>query len=85
MGATHYVQNPSSGTYFHKRLNLSVNAQDGTCSLVFGTDEPVNQVVAELANGALAVLPKSDIPRDIDITSTPHSDGLRYFRMAIQR
>lgn len=76
------TQNSATGTYFHNRSNLSVKVTSQQCSMVFATSQPMDEVVAALAQGTTSIQP--DVPRGIDISSRPWPDGQRYFRVAIQ-
>ena len=78
-----FAQAPATGTYFHQRYNLSINADAERCSLIFGSNTAIDTVVAELANGTLSVVSPDALPRNIDITSNEGTDGLRYFRMVL--
>lgn len=51
--------------------------------MIFGTDKPSGGIASDLAAGTLSVVPSADVPRNIDITSNPGPDGLRYFRMVL--
>ncbi|MEM9798625.1 MAG: hypothetical protein AAF919_19215 [Pseudomonadota bacterium] len=78
-----FQQATGTGTYFHQRFNLSLNATPARCSMVFATDRPDAEVVPALARGTTSVVPPGEIPRDISVSSNVDSDGLRYFRMAL--
>lgn len=81
-----FRQNRQTGTFYHARLNLSVKVSKGQCSMVFGTNQPVDPVIAALARGTAKEIPRrEDLPRDIDVSSDQAPDGLRYFRMGLKR
>ena len=82
--ATHNMtQNSRTGTYYHNTGNLSVKVTQKQCSLVFGTNVPIDDVVDGAAKGTISITgPKP--PKGIEITSKVAPDGLRYFRFAIR-
>ncbi|MGB1234358.1 MAG: hypothetical protein ACPG5U_01335 [Planktomarina sp.] len=78
-----FTQHPTSGTYYHDFENLSVKLHNDTCSMVFGSPSDPAAVIPQLAQGTKATI--NPVPRNIDITSRPGPDGLRYFRMGIKK
>ena len=81
MNAIGFVPHPKTGTYFDGKHNLSFKVHNGQCSLVFGTLQDTEEVVSELAEGAMSV--EAQLPGNISITSNPGPDGIRYFRLSI--
>ncbi|MEO0486218.1 MAG: hypothetical protein AAF092_09930 [Pseudomonadota bacterium] len=78
-----FTQNEVTGTYFHDAGNLSIKGGLSGCSLVFGTDQPSDDVVAGLARGTAAVMQGQAVPEGIDVSSRMGPDGLRYFRIGM--
>ena len=78
-----FTQNSGTGTYYHNRANLSVKVTNVQCSMVYGTNAPVDDTVKGLADGTASVL-KAKAPRGINVTSQVAVDGIRYFRLGIK-
>ena len=76
------TRNSTTGTYYHNTANLSVKVTPQECSLVFATKQDKSEVIQELAEGTVSMIPTP--PRNISVTSRDLPDGNTYFRLGVK-
>lgn len=89
LGAMPFQQNPATGTYFHKTLDLSVKLEGNACSMVFASPEPAGMLGIAFATQVGAGSGNTNLDIGMDPTSgmtmTQGPSGTSFsFRPAIQ-
>ena len=75
------IGNPETGTFFHQLFDMSVNASNGGCSMVFVTDQPDEEAMSTFRASVVQTMGREVPAMAMNVTET---NGERYVRARIE-